>query len=521
MRKTLHKPQSKPLFRLGHQCLICMVVICSLVLIGGNLYISSSSYSLPEKVDGPLKTTAEDLVHTVGKATKPDHLRHQQERIQKQSASDREGRSNKNRLNDNNGEETVPLTDQKYHLIFSTSCFYQHDWQSYLFFFQAMTLKQPGNVTRIVSGCNPTQQEELQHIHDSQIATMSDRFHIHFTPEFGKKESKSWQLTKYWNKPFGVKHWLENRLGYPHSNDHDDDIVILVDPDMLLQRPFLNDFSQFPDDLWTRHVQNNPHERITKVSHGHPIAQDYNFGEVWLESAESNLTHVVGPESPVHKVTKQEANIFYPAGPPYILTIRDMYRVVVLWSEFLPRLFELNPQFMAEMYGYCMAAAHLGLKHQLARGFMVSNIEIGNGEGWYFLNDVKPQQVCQLNHPLPNVPHVIHFCQRYSIGEFFFSKYRYPDILQCDMPLIQLPPSDIAAVTNYSHYGDNSIINYTDDFLGRRFKLRNAFMTCAILSEMQRASRYYKQRHCPDANFNETWNFFVAERGGKFKPGKR
>ena len=92
--------------------------------------------------------------------------------------------------------------EQNIHLVFSTSCSFKQDWQSYVFFFQAMSSRQQGDVTRIVSGCEPEQQEELQRIHNEQIQIMSDRFHIHFTPEYGGKGTKSWQSTKYWNKPY-------------------------------------------------------------------------------------------------------------------------------------------------------------------------------------------------------------------------------------------------------------------------------------------------------------------------------
>jgi hypothetical protein len=81
-----------------------------------------------------------------------------------------------------NGEQVPAAQQQRHHLIFSTSCHYTQDWQSYLFFYQAMKVNQPGDVTRIVSGCDPDQQEELQKIFDSLIGSMSDRFHIHFTP---------------------------------------------------------------------------------------------------------------------------------------------------------------------------------------------------------------------------------------------------------------------------------------------------------------------------------------------------
>ena len=103
-------------------------------------------------------------------------------------------------------KQTEPEShEQNIHLVFSTSCSFKQDWQSYAFFFQVMSSGQQGDVTRIVSGCEPEQQEELQRIHKEQIQIMSDRFHLHFTPEYGGKDNKSWQSTKYWNKPYVYK----------------------------------------------------------------------------------------------------------------------------------------------------------------------------------------------------------------------------------------------------------------------------------------------------------------------------
>ena len=79
--------------------------------------------------------------------------------------------------------------------------------------------------------------------------------------------------------------------------------------------------------------------------------------------------HVVGPDSPVYQVADFDAKALYAAGPPYILTARDMYRVAFHWAKFLPPLFQLHSEFMAEMFAYCMAAAHLKLKHQLGQLF--------------------------------------------------------------------------------------------------------------------------------------------------------
>ena len=60
------------------------------------------------------------------------------------------------------------------------------------------------------------------------------------------------------------------------------------------------------------------------------MAQDYNFGDAWYEAAKANLTHVVGPNSPIHSISKEDATVLYSGGPPYIFTAKDMRTSSVL-----------------------------------------------------------------------------------------------------------------------------------------------------------------------------------------------
>jgi hypothetical protein len=89
----------------------------------------------------------------------------------------------------------------KIHVVFSTSCHVKQDWQSYLFFYSAMAHDQQGTVTRIVSGCEPEDKAKLSRDFQEKIAIMSDRFLLHFTPDYGRLPGKNYQKTKYWNKP--------------------------------------------------------------------------------------------------------------------------------------------------------------------------------------------------------------------------------------------------------------------------------------------------------------------------------
>jgi hypothetical protein len=414
------------------------------------------------------------------------------------------------------------------HVVFSTACSLSHDWQSYLFFFHAMLHKQRGDVTRIVSGCSPEDEIKMRELHEKQFSVMSPNFLIHFTPEYGKQlvdEGYGYQKTKYWNKPFGLKHWMEHRFGYVWNDDDDtkitvpefdDHIIVLVDPDMLMQKPFVNDFSKMPLEQWNKYYrEKGSDELVGKVTQGHPAAQDYSFGDQWLKHVKDNLNEIVGPDSLVHQVTNEEARLVYSAGPPYWMTARDTFRISYKWTEFLPGIFRHHPEFMSEMYGYCMAAAHLGLRHQMARGMMVSNVGMTDGEGWSFLP--KDPQACDISRYAETVPNVIHFCQRYTIGEFFINKYLFPtNILSCEHPLMELPPTNILETTWYSHFGDGSTINY-DKSEDKIERYRNAFVVCSLFPAINAAATFYKDQHCdkedPNTIYDLTYNHFRSDKG--------
>ncbi len=117
----------------------------------------------------------------------------------------------------------------------------------------------------------------------------------------------------------------------------------------IVQRPFLNDFTDFPDSLWIDFYKTHPQPLVRQVAHGHPISQDYSFGGSWLREVKHNLTYVVGPDSPVHNIKDEDEAYQYSAGPPYWMTVRDAYRISYHWSDFLPRMFELKPFFMQEV----------------------------------------------------------------------------------------------------------------------------------------------------------------------------
>jgi hypothetical protein len=163
-------------------------------------------------------------------------------------------------------------TSPHYYMVFSTSCSPQQHWESLVFFYHAFRVGQPGNVTRIVAGCTDEEAADLVAFHATYISAMSDKFHVHFTPNYATvRKVHGKHAYKYMNKPYGLRHWLENALGLMEETTVDasirDSIVMLLDPDMILLRPLIHDFTD-------EHVMWIDDDPVTKVvKHGFPIAQ--------------------------------------------------------------------------------------------------------------------------------------------------------------------------------------------------------------------------------------------------------
>jgi hypothetical protein len=232
-------------------------------------------------------------------------------------------------------------------------------WQSYLFFFTAMRVNQPGIITRIASGCTEEQLVQEKEWHESHIQNvMSDRFRIHFTPDYsGEKDYK------FFNKPFGFRHFLEHGEFMVDNNrefSRPDDIVILCDPDFLLLRPITDDFSNENETLIhdTRKIlldHRSKGKRI--VEHGNPFAQTWDgLGTTWLTY---NIEEIAGEDSPARHGDESDTTLFYMVGPPYIGTGRDMLNIAVKWTEFAPAVLKENPLHHAEMCKCC--AMHTSL----------------------------------------------------------------------------------------------------------------------------------------------------------------
>lgn len=224
----------------------------------------------------------------------------------------------------------------------------------------------------------------------------------------------------FYNKPWGVKHWLANA----EPPIADGVTVALIDPDMIFLRPLIKKIRGTPNLLYDKSTTTG--QVIKEIALGKPVAQMYGLGAPWTNDYHKkfNRTKICGVGSPCLKSDMDFGEAHFAVGPPYIMVKQDLVRLTKTWTEFVPRVFEGYPYLLAEMYAYSMAAAHENLPHFQMYNYMVSAIDASE-EGWEFietLDDVCVPPVDGVFFPEKPQPNLLHYCQIYRVGGIGFTK---------------------------------------------------------------------------------------------------
>ena len=164
----------------------------------------------------------------------------------------------------------------------TTLCLRYQDWQSELLAWSAHRVGHHAAVTRIASGCTEAEQKRLaQRYAENDVAGLR----VHFAP---KKLMPNGQYYKYANKPTGLHHWLV------HADPPvpDDAVIVLLDPDMVLVKPFPAVFKH--TDARTTYRNNDfsaryPGTKPFRVKNGFPLGQKYGYLSAQSSSAPSFL----------------------------------------------------------------------------------------------------------------------------------------------------------------------------------------------------------------------------------------
>jgi len=399
----------------------------------------------------------------------------------------------------------VPGTPQRdidsVHIVFSTDCTPYQDWQTLVMFHSAKVVGQIGPITRIASGCDDAKKADLIALY----AKLWPQYHIHFTPDF-KKDGKTKKKYDFYNKPYGMKHWLENADPPVQAGQ----VIALLDPDMILVRPISTKMRGQPNNIVSRPVEES--EIFERVEHGKPVGQTYGLGAPWVNDNHKkfNRGKICGEGSPCLDVpNEKEGWKYFSVGPPYILERDDFLKLCESWTLFVPRVYENYPYLLAEMYAYSMAAAHEELGHLRMDHFMVSNTFAG-GEGWPWVDALEdaclPPDANGHFQPDVPLPSVVHFCQNYRVGDLQFAKRKMSKTaFTCDHPLLVEPPTNLGKVTYRYKNGKR------EDLDQKQVK-RNAYVLCTVYRSINAAMTDYKQRMCSGQS-NTTYVKTLSYRG--------
>jgi hypothetical protein len=145
---------------------------------------------------------------------------------------------------------------------------------------------------------------------------------------------------------------MEHKLGINGSSggspasipqQFEDDIVMLLDPDMVLLRPLRHNFSD-EEVLW---VEGSPGTKV--VRHGYPISQQDGYLDInWMDLNWSYITNRSAGLF-VEPPPRHDGERIWIAGPPYLATVKDMYHIAELWTRYSPRVLDIFPHIFAGM----------------------------------------------------------------------------------------------------------------------------------------------------------------------------
>lgn len=232
-----------------------------------------------------------------------------------------------------------------------------------------------------------------------------------------------------------------------------------------------------------------------------PLIKVYGFAAQWEKL---DLKKITGdPNTPAASVSNTDGILYYPVGPPYLATVPDMYNIASHWAKYVPGTYEQYPHLLAEMFAFCIAAAHLEMPFQLINSLMISDVQSSQAEGWPLIDKIPADNVCSVARGILNrqsgpqttdeeffLPNVVHLCQRYSLGEdWFFGKRAVPsDIYECTAPLFDEPPDNVAVSFDYKYPP-----NGKKEKLSPKEVTRNAFMICYLSRLVNEAATFYKK----------------------------
>jgi len=474
-RKGVEDPSGKSKYskqRRTRTVLIGFIITIILFVFGYVFYLSSTLKATLQTTDEHAKQV-EMLLQEISRLKsgkdaleKNMHSLHEKVEEHKESLFQHQDELRKHMDDHKDDEKVVPAPS--FHTVVSCGCSAYQNWQVEVLLYSWWKVKQPGHFTRLTAGCKDDEQKRRA---QKTAVPAKDRIHYFFTPDYAPPDG-TWHRSQkfyFFNKPYGMKELIE-------SGSIKEDVIMLVDPDMIMWKQFLNHLPESGD---------------LHVREGHPVAQLYGIGPKWVDwklctTGDCEISH-------------DRAWKHYSVGPPYIMHRNDWKKLVPRWAHYSPGALEKDPwpSILAEMYSFAIAAAELNLPFLVHKDYMLSGpsgMEPWNLADWSLSDGFGT--------------HILHYCQSYWIGKsndlsspkkdgFNFHKGHIPrHILEdCDLPLL-IDLDD----------------TYSLDDAKRKDKKKdknNVYMLYWVIRGINQAFRNYKQKFCP--NWRDEKGIFLQQ----------
>merc|ERR1712195_45172 len=413
------------------------------------------------------------------------------------------------------GARRVPAEAHDLNLMWVTDCQTQLEWSSVLLLWSAFNVKQPGDFTRIATGCESAKKRKFVVDAMNTVADIfgaRDRVTVHFAPKHitDERDLTDGEVYTPYTKAVGVKHFLDNDK--PHSR-----VGVILDPDFVFNRPLKYKINELDEKdvilpSYTRDAGDWKHD----VEPGRPVAQLYGLGTGWLRYDRETIC---GKGSPCTRVSESDAWKYFTMGPPIFMTIDDWIKVAQGWYDFLPIIRRTGKDWMEEMRSYTMSAAHQEQKTAIFQHYMISSkTDLVNDEGWPWLEQnpkllnldicAEGKALNPTNYPDIDVdehpyPPILHYCNAYEPEyydkHYVWSKYQINlgiaqkdggNILDCNQPLHEDPPRDLLAAQK--PYPSGTCLQ----------QRRQAWALCQIQFTLNDMLIAYKKQKCGD-NWNK------------------
>jgi len=409
-------------------------------------------------------------------------------------------------------------------IMWVTDCQLQLEWSSVLLLHSAFKVGQPGDFTRIATGCESARMRQF--VIDSmasvaKIFNAEDRVVVHFAPKHvtDERDNTNGEVYTPYSKAFGVQHYLAH--GKPHNR-----VGVIMDPDFVFNRPLEYRMDRVDPRAVIRgqHTKDWQHD----VEPGRPVGQQYGLGIGWLNY---ELGEICGKDSPCTKVSPKDAWRYFTMGPPIFMTIDDWIKIANGWHDYLPIIRRKHKDWMEEMRSYQMSAAHNQQKTTIFKHFQISDKSRSpDDEGWQWIDGPNAHlpDPCRegkaINaHNYPDIdtneqPYspILHYCQAYEPEyydkHYVWSKYQINfgiaqvnsgNLLDCDQPLYEDPPRDL--------------IEAQVDTPSCLHERRQAWMLCQVQYSLNDMLVDFKTQKCGKEGYNKAR---TAKHNFPPRPGK-